>query len=177
MILDEVVLICGLMLAEMVAGYGGHIPPGYDQKMEVCVEVGRAAEEVEEVPLGLALAVAYEESNFTKDLVSKAKAQGPLQIIPAYFCPDRNGHVLPHKRQGRLQGCDLVKDGIGALKWFLGEYGDWKEALCHYNSGTKCYASSRGYSKRVRRRWARSERQMRSVLLLSSDHVVPRKLP
>ena len=110
------------------------------------------------------------------DLVSKAKAQGPLQIIPAYFCPDRNGHVIPHKRQGRLQGCALVRDGIGALKWFLGEYGNWKEALCHYNSGTKCFASSRAYSKRVRRRWARAEKQLKTILAMGSDMPVPKKL-
>lgn len=175
MMMNEVVLMCGLIMAEMISAYGGHIPKHYEDRMSVCAEVGMAAED-SGVPVALALSVAYEESRFQNGLVSEAKAQGPLQIIPAYFCPNKDGLVEPHRRQGRLQGCDLTKYGILALRWFYDEYGTWEEGLCHYNSGTECYSSSRAYSKRVRKRWKKVERQVQTIMMMSGDSGVPKAL-
>lgn len=164
MILDEVALVCMLAMAEMVAGYGGNIPPGYDDKVSVCLEVARAAEN-EDLPVSIVVSVAYEESAFNRDLESKVGAVGPLQIIPRYHCPNSNGETDPHKRQGRLSGCDLIRDGVKALKWFWESYHqNWAVSLAHYNSGTKIFPSSRAYSKRVRRRAKRIDRQIKSTL-------------
>ena len=90
MILDEIALICLLAMAEMVGSYGGHLPPTHDEKIGVCLDVARAAED-EELPVALVVSVAYEESKFTMDLQSKAGAVGPLQIIPRYHCPTPEG--------------------------------------------------------------------------------------
>jgi hypothetical protein len=117
MILDEIALICLLAMAEMVGSYGGNIPPGHDEKVVVCLEVARAAEDLE-LPVSLVVSVAYEESKFERDLTSKAGARGPLQIIPRYHCPGPEGEHKPHERQGTLEGCDLVRDGVKALGWF-----------------------------------------------------------
>ena len=71
--------------------------------------------------------------------MSKAGARGAMQVLPKYWCPD-----------GKLDGCDLVREGVRSLGVYLKKYGgDEKEALCHYNSGNKCTRKSRNYSKRV----------------------------
>ena len=146
MILQEAALICILALAEMVAGFG-HIPPQYDERLRTCIDIARTADE-HELPVALVVALAHEESRFVADIVSKAGARGPLQIIPRYFCPNAQGELAPHKRAGRLEGCDLIVDGVKAVKWFWVTYdNDWSAALCHYNSGEKCFARSRGYAE------------------------------
>ena len=110
------------------------------------------------------------ESLFRADPVRKAGARGPLQIIPRYFCPTADGELAPHKRAGRLEGCDLIVDGVKAVKWFWVTYdNDWSAALCHYNSGEKCFARSRGYAKRVVRRWRRLERQLNALLAAEAE--------
>lgn len=163
MILDEVALICLLAMAEMVGSYGGNIPPAHDQKTAVCLEVARAADDME-LPIALVVSVAYEESKFTTDLKSKAGAVGPLQIIPRYHCPTPEGQHEPHKRRGTIKGCDLVRDGVKALSWFWKQYDyDWPSALAHYNSGERVYASSRAYSRRVQRRARRINRQLNAI--------------
>tara|TARA_R110000851_G_scaffold140684_2_gene278123 strand:- start:2364 stop:2876 length:513 start_codon:yes stop_codon:yes gene_type:complete len=163
MILDEIALICLLAMAEMVSSYGGNIPPGHDEKAVVCLEVARAADDME-LPIALVVSVAYEESKFERELTSKAGAKGPLQIIPRYHCPSPEGEHKPHKRRGTLQGCDLVRDGVKAVKWFWETYDfDWPRALAHYNSGEKVYSSSRAYARRIQRRARRINRQLNAI--------------
>ena len=124
MIVDEVVLICALAMAELVAAYGGNVPqkpPTYQQRFDVCVEVGRVADDLD-LPVTLAVAVAQEESAFTWP-VSKVGAMGPLQIIPRYHCPGVDGVTAPSARKGQRAGCDLVDAGVKALLWFYARYG------------------------------------------------------
>jgi len=173
MIVDEVVLVCVLAMAELVGAYGGNMPqkpPTYAERFDVCVAVGRKAAELEWDGGGLysavtvAVAVAQEESAFTSPL-SKAGAMGPMQIIPRYHCPGPDGVVAPSKRRGVVEGCDLVDAGVKALRWFWLRYDrDWSQALCHYNSGTKCGSGSRRYAKRVLRRHRRLEAQTQAAM-------------
>jgi len=108
-------------------------------KISVCVSVLDSAAEMS-VPPNLAAAVAWHESKFNNDAVSKAGARGAMQILPTYWCPD-----------GKLKGCDLIKEGVKSLGVYLEKYKDKKEALCHYNAGNKCTRRSKNYSKRVLR--------------------------
>ena len=164
MIIQETIAICVLALAEMVASYGGHIPPSYHTRLEVCVEVAEGAE-AKELPVALMVALSMEESAFTRDLTSKAGARGPLQIIPAYHCPNKSGKVEPHKRQGIAHNCNLIAAGLDAADWFWTQYdNDWRLALCHWNSGTKCVAAARAFSRRVMRRADRLEYQLTALL-------------
>ena len=168
MILDEVALICLLALAEMVASYGGNMPPKYEARLATCLDVAREAETAE-IPVSLAVSVAYEESSFLDGLVSKVGARGPLQIIPRYHCPNAKGEHKPHERAGRLDKCDLVVDGVRALKWFWTTYDkDWPLALAHYSSGEKIYPSSRGYARRVIRRSHRLDDQLNILMALEA---------
>ena len=62
---------------------------------------------------------------------------------------------------GVLAGCDLILDGVKALRWFWATYEhDWGLALAHYNSGEKIYASSRAYARRIMRRAERIDEQV-----------------
>lgn len=165
MIFDEVVFVCALALAEMSAAWGGHLPPQAPDRMDVCVEIGRSAEE-RHLPMVLAVSVAYEESKFDRKVVSRVGARGPLQIIPRYHCPSISGVVDPSKRKGVAKGCDLIKHGVGALAFFWRRYGEggWDEALCHYNSGEKCVSASRQYAARVLKRTRLLEAQLKVAL-------------
>ena len=56
----------------------------------------------------IAVSVAWEESRLQKGVVSYTGCcHGPLQINPRYFC-----------EEGRLENCDLIKDGVNAVKDF-----------------------------------------------------------
>ena len=106
-------------------------------RISVCISVMDAAVEVG-APPNLAAAVAWHESRFNDTAVSRAGAQGPMQVLPKYWCPD-----------GKLKDCDLLREGIRALSVYLAKYEDEKEALCHYNAGNKCTKQSRYYARTV----------------------------
>ena len=163
MIIGEIALVCLLALGEIVSAYGGNIPPGHEDRAAVCMEVGRTADNLD-MPVSLVVSVALEESRFLRDLKSKAGARGPLQIIPRYHCPTATGEHKPHERRGVLAGCDLITDGVKALRWFWTTYEhDWSLALAHYNSGEKIYGSSRAYARRIMRRAARIDDQIAMI--------------
>jgi len=171
MMITENALICLIAMSEIVYAFGGHIGPRmeYDARLETCVEIAAAAEE-EDLPVSLVVSLAKEESGFTRALVSKAGAHGPLQIIPRYHCPSKHGVVAPHKRAGRLEGCDLITDGVRAVKWFRDTYAhDWPKALCHWNSGTTCLRDARAFAHRVIHRHRRIETQLRALLTLEAQ--------
>ena len=160
MVIGEIALVCLLALGEIVSAYGGNIPPGYDDRAAVCMEVGKVAEDLE-LPVALVVSVALEESRFIRDLKSKAGARGPMQIIPRYHCPNPMGEHKPHERRGVLSGCDLIEDGVKALRWFWMTYEhDWARALANYNSGETIYNSSRAYARRIMRRADRIDEQI-----------------
>ena len=130
------VLLQGLY-SESSDSWNKKVELSLDGRMESCMRVLDEAEKASVSPI-LAASVAWHESKFNKDAVSKAGARGALQVLPKYWCPD-----------GKLKGCDLTKEGIRALKVYLDKYTVEKEALCHYNSGNKCNKKSRYYAKRV----------------------------
>jgi hypothetical protein len=128
----------------------------------VCVDVAKAAAEAGFNPV-LVVATAHEESKLREDLVSKVGAIGPLQIIPSYWCPNKNA-----------KGCDLIDAGIHALyeKWnhctlynsknecIRRSRRSWIEALCHYNGGNICYERGRKYARRILRKKRKIEQYL-----------------
>jgi len=80
------------------------------------------------VPVHVALALMHHESRGRVGLTSSKGAQGPLQVIPRYWCPG-----------GRAEGCDLVRAGVVALVAFR-RGGSWEDAVCGYNAGNRCDA-------------------------------------
>ena len=109
-------------------------------RFETCVAIGTQSQ-VEGVDGYMAIAVGYTESRFNRHAVSSAGAHGPMQVKPSFHCPD-----------GRLRGCDLITAGLRALKKYRKKYKRWSEALCHWNSGNKCYRRSRLFARIVLKR-------------------------
>ncbi len=121
-----------------------------EEAMTTCMQVAIVADRANIDPV-YATALAYTESRFRRTAVSSVGAQGPMQVLPQYHCPN-----------GRLRGCDLVAAGVGALGRYMRRYGgwdgtrcgrvNWGEAFCHYNSGRNCYRRSRAFARTVQRR-------------------------
>ena len=130
-------------------GYVDKVGLSYTDRLGTCIEVANAASEMG-VSMSLAISVAYQESRFNAGLKSKVGAVGPLQIIPAYFCPKR-----------RMKNCDLIRSGLNALIVWMTRSKTVREALCHYNSGNRCTKSSRAYARSVLRRQHRYRVMMR----------------
>ena len=123
------------LCAYLVAAWAVHPPPAVAQA--VCEEVAAAAL-VEDVPVELALAVAYTESRLNPGAESSAGALGPLQVIPWWHCPGRT-----------RRGCDLIGTGIRALARYRARFGPWGAALCHWNSGNECFRRARIFARVV----------------------------
>ncbi len=111
-----------------------------DERQETCMELGTQAL-VEGVPLDLAVALAFTESRFSRTARSSVGASGPFQVVPRYHCPN-----------GQLEGCDLITAGLHAIKRYRKRYKRWRDALCHWNSGNRCYRKSRLFARIVLRR-------------------------
>lgn len=98
----------------------------------------------------LVKAVVAAESNFKSAAVSRAGAQGLMQLMPA--TADELGVQAPFQPVDNLQG------GVRYLKAMLDRYGDIERALAAYNAGPTAvdrhggippYSETQAYVKRV----------------------------
>jgi len=111
------------------------------ERLETCFEVAVQAEANGFDPVVL-VSLAYEESRFHRAAVSNVGAQGPMQVMPKFFCP-----------HGRVDGCNLIAAGIRAWRAYHRRYkGELREVLCHYAAGRVCNQRSRGYAHRIQQR-------------------------
>ena len=144
----KLTLLCALALQELLTGGQSYnerfIERHYQDRFDTCMDVAQLAEDMGLDPM-LAVSTALTESGLNKKVVSSAGAVGPLQILPKYFCPNK-----------QEKGCDLVHGGISALLRFLTKYKNEHDALCHYNAGNKCGKQAHRYARRIikrRDRW------------------------
>jgi hypothetical protein len=94
----------------------------FAQRLSTCNRVATVAERRGVDPI-LAIAVAFNESRFSKPTSSKG-AKGPLGVIPRYHCPKSE------------EECDYLEAGVDALKKFLDLNNmDYCSALAQYNRG------------------------------------------
>ena len=129
----ESFFVCLVLLQGMYTespSYNRKVDSMIPYRLEVCVEVLETAE-ANGVDSTLAVAVAWHESRFRKKITSKAGAVGPLQVLPQYWCPNK-----------QEKGCDLILSGVMALKRYTSRY-PIKEALCRYNVGNRGCKSKR----------------------------------
>jgi hypothetical protein len=120
-----------------------------EERYSTCLEVAQA---VAGDPLLVSL--AWEESRFNAEAKSRRGALGPLQAMPAHWCPG-----------GKAKGCDLVAAGLGAVVAWKGRFPGVDRRgvplwLCHYNAGNECGGSSRDYARRI---WLRARRWERAL--------------
>lgn len=103
-----------------------------------CESVYYAAQEHSTLDPLLALAVAAEETRF-KPRKSNKGAQGPLQVMPEYWCPkDKRGKLKPK--------CDHVRAGLRALEHYVDKRPSLRRALEAYAGAGP---SARAYAERV----------------------------
>ncbi len=103
-----------------------------------CEQVYYTAQEHSSLDPLLALAVAAEETRF-KPRKSDKGAQGPLQVLPAYWCAkDARGKLKPK--------CDHVRAGLRALEHYVNKRPSLRSALEAYAGAGP---SARAYAERV----------------------------
>ena len=103
------------------------------EQMSVCIQVVSAAEE-RGLPLELVAALSWHESRFQDNVVSKANAVGPLQILEKFWC--------------KTDPCNHIESGLDAIEWYIKKSRDYTHAICRYNAG-RCTKLSSRWSKKV----------------------------
>ncbi len=120
-----------------VAAAGTEKGPTDFSTFATCTDVARKAVR-QDVDAVLAVAVAWSESRFDPQATSARAAQGPMQVMPRYWCPER-----------RAEGCDLAEAGVSALNHYLDRHEKPLQALCHYNAGNVCGPRGVRYARYV----------------------------
>ena len=133
---------CALIIASLL---GPSNPPETDslfqERVTVCTSLWFEAFE-QNVPVDVALAVAWHESNLTNAGTNSSGCSGPMQIKIKYWCPNTHGVWSPLRADGKIEDCDLHERGIFALKYYLKRYKRLDNALCAYGWG-KCTDEAR----------------------------------
>ena len=114
------------------------------QALEVCREVEHRAKARAMDPL-IPVAVAAEESRFTRRIKSQSGAVGPLQVLPIYWCPTKGN-------------CNEIEAGLDALEYFLEREKTEALAFTRYaGAGPR----ARAYARRVQGRLNHLRRSMK----------------
>ena len=187
----EPTTLCTVALGEAIGAYGNRLPKDFQGRLKNCLEVYETGVGSEFDPL-LLVAISYEETSLVpQPEKSEAGAVGPLQVMPHHHCPGRvkdgcdlqQAAIIALKKTTLLFACGSEMTKRTEKAKFYGwesfqEFAthtkvcaspDWKEALCHYNSGNKCFPSSRGYAHRVLRRWGRLKAQRQLLHQLTDE--------
>tara|TARA_Y100000310_G_C20690809_1_gene822066 strand:+ start:623 stop:1066 length:444 start_codon:yes stop_codon:yes gene_type:complete len=140
-----------LKLCIVVAGWSYQNPYEQSEASNVCVEIALEAK-AQDVPVEEALALAWAESRFKPKARSHKGAQGPMQVIPRWWCIE-----CP---------CDYVEAGVKALKAFKRLYPGFKNTICHYNNGVEkdCPHSSIGFANAVDKYRKKIKKQMKKEI-------------
>jgi soluble lytic murein transglycosylase-like protein len=113
------------------------------ERLQLLREVHRAASR-SELPPDLVLAVIEVESSFNRFAVSRAGAQGLMQVMPFWR------REIGRPQDNLTDNATNLDYGCRILQFYLQrEKGDLHRALAAYNGSS----GSRRYSRRVRRAW------------------------
>jgi len=128
------VAVCTVLVSSLVLTDGSR-----SVRMQTCKDLVKEAK-VQSVAPEEILGIAWHESRFRPDAVSRQGAIGPLQILPKYFCPNADP-----------KGCDTIKEGVKAWKRYRSKYQEEgvSKALCHYNGGRLCGKRAAQYAVKV----------------------------
>jgi soluble lytic murein transglycosylase-like protein len=119
--------------------------PDADERLEILVNAHREASLVN-IPPEMVLAVIHVESGFQRYAVSRANAQGLMQIM-RFWLDELGvaGHDLFDVQRNIRMGCTILRH------YYDMEKGDWPRALARYNGSL----GSRRFPDRVLDRLAR----------------------
>ena len=96
------------------------------EQIDTCTEIVEKSWAVGVDPIGV-VALGWHESRFNPSVVSSAKAVGPLQVLPRWWCPNK-----------KREGCDLVAAGLTAYRHYVVDAKSFRDGICRYNSGKSC---------------------------------------
>ena len=102
-------------------------------QMSTCIDVATEAVRAGLDP-ALAVSLSWHETRLRPGLTSKVGAQGPLQVIPKFWC--------------KSEPCDYVEAGLRALKYYLRKEPNERKAICRYNAGS-CKPKSWAWAGKV----------------------------
>lgn len=126
-----------------------------DSRLGICYEVASVADEFDLDPM-LLVSVAYHESRFNNEAVSRAGAVGALQIMPKIWCGS--------------QKCDYIYVGGHAYsKWRARAARKYRRntdyhALAMYNGGNSPGARSYNYAKKVLKTYKLLKRRLNNCI-------------
>jgi hypothetical protein len=106
----------------------------FEQRIMVCSLIIEEAER-QAVPVDIALAVAWQETDMTEAGTNPWGCTGPMQIKIKYWCPNKEGEWSITRADGVLPGCDVYERGLFALKYYLNRFRTTESALCAYGWG------------------------------------------
>lgn len=150
---------CTIILSALL---GPANPPETDERFEervmVCTLIMDEAAR-QDVPVDLALAVAWQETDMTEAGTNLWGCTGPMQIKVKYWCPNEEGEWSATRADGVLPGCDVYERGLFALKYYLKRFRTTESALCAYGWGNcddegreRYVKQTLGYRKIIKRR-------------------------
>jgi hypothetical protein len=126
---------CTLIVTTLL---GAANPPETDELFEerkaVCALIYEEAL-YQSVPVDIALAVAWQESDMTDAGTNSSGCAGPMQIKIKYWCPNPQGEWSASRADGVIEGCDLYSRGVFTLKYYLKRFRTTTSALCAYGWG------------------------------------------
>ena len=123
------VLICTALLCI-------HTTPKHNihvKQMSVCLDLV-AESQLAAIDPSLTASLAWHETRLLPGRISSKGAQGPLQVIPRFWC--------------KTDPCDYIKAGLRALAHYLGKEPSETRAICRYNAGT-CIPSAWEFAESV----------------------------
>lgn len=140
---------CTLIVSALL---GPANPPESDEKFEERVMVCSILQEearLQNVPVDLVLAVAWQETDMTDAGTNSSGCSGPMQIKIKYWCPNKDNVWSPARKDGVLDHCDLFERGVFTLDYYLKRYKRLDDALCAYGWGTCRTPEQRDYVKQT----------------------------
>jgi len=121
--------------------------PDPAERIEILTTVHREASRVG-LPPEMILAVIDVESGFQRYAVSRANAQGLMQIMRFWLAElDMPGYALLEVRENVRMGCTILR------YYYDRENGDWSRALARYNGSLGSRAYPDLVFERLRTRW------------------------
>jgi len=135
-------------LTDMAGRLASKVPdPG--ERIEILTTVHREATRVG-LPPEMILAVIDVESGFQRYAVSRANAQGLMQVMRFWLTElDMPGHALLDIQDNVRMGCTILRH------YYDVEKGNWTRALARYNGSLGSRAYPDRVFERLRTRWFR----------------------
>ncbi|MDH5276751.1 MAG: transglycosylase SLT domain-containing protein [Gammaproteobacteria bacterium] len=135
-------------LTDMAGRLAPKVPdPG--ERLEILTTVHREASRVG-LPPEMILAVIDVESGFQRYAVSRANAQGLMQVMRFWLAElDMPGHALLDVQENVRMGCTILRH------YYDLEKGNWTRALARYNGSVGSRAYPDRVFERLRTRWFR----------------------